>query len=177
MKKPRRTAPSLPADLRPMIDAVIRTAKAKLEAGDEIPGVAFVDTMRSDERFVALPMSGFPTKDLWAGAVRFVSSQSDARFVIVMSEVWTASVERGDTATIARLNREGVASQPGRQEMMLVQIETHEGLWCGLAPLKPFMGPGLRPGKTFDPPDLEAPLHGEGRLGGLLGRRPGRKNN
>lgn len=162
---------NLPDDLQPIVEAATNEARRKLEAGEEIPGLAFLKIPDGDG-CAMIPMSMFPHKDLWARFVRGVSEIAESPFVLIVSEVWVAeSSNRDDVEKLVEQYGQ-VRHVPGRREALLVQIETHVAFWQGFAYLEKRDGGG----KTFGTLDLKM-MSGEGRLVGLLGRRSTDKTN
>lgn len=167
------SAREISAELRPLVDAAIAMARTRLESGEELTGIAFIDAPMAGgnaKGFVVVPMSSAPSKDAWRRMVTTVSSFTDARFVLLVSEVWIH-----ETATKADLDRllaehKEVRLMPGRREAVLVQIETHDGLWQGEADVVPF-AVSAKGGRTFGALELKMPAHSEGRVVGLLAPR------
>jgi hypothetical protein len=177
----------LPAEFRGLIESAIRMARTKLEAGEELPGVAFIDAPAAPAvhvtRMVVIPMSEVPTKDAWARMIRTVSALAEARFVMVVTECWITAVN--DKAAIDELMKQygEVRFMPGRHEAVLAQIETHDGFWQGFAYTRN-LGSGsaaatgtAQAPKTFDEIKLVMPKANEGRMVGLLGSRKQPKSN
>lgn len=174
---------TIPAEWQPLIDSAVTWARRLLERGEELCGTAFIDAPEmqppsSVPGLIIIPMSEMLSKDAWARAVRTVSSFAEARFVMVASEVWLHETGSKGEAHRAELNRlldqhGEVRLIPGRREAMLVQIETHDGMWQGIADVVP-LAVALKAGcKTFGALELTMPKHNEGRLVGLLGsKRP-----
>ena len=74
------TTPPIPAELKPMIDGVVDAARGALLAGEELPGIAYIDTPNDPFPLVAVAMARMPTKDLWAKLVRMISERAESRF-------------------------------------------------------------------------------------------------
>lgn len=182
----------LPAQWQPMIDAAITYARTRIEAGDEIPGLGFIDapTLPPDvdlpgnptkgpsllAGMIVIPMQTTPNKDVWARMVRTLSGFVEARFVMVVSEVWIgpATMTTKEEADAAMAKYGSVQNMPGRREMLMVNLETREGFWLGLAQIVEKPGRHARGGaaqKTFGELKLEMTPHLTGRFAGLLGSR------
>lgn len=166
------TARQIPADLWPYVEAAIAIARQRLERGDEMDGTAFIDAPAGQgaEGVVVVPMTGAPTKDAWARLIRTVASFAEARFVLLVSEVWLS-----DATSLEELDRmvaqyKEVRLMPGRREAVLVQLETHDGLWQGEAEIVA-LAASAKGGRTFGNVEMRMPTHSEGRVVGLLGRR------
>jgi hypothetical protein len=146
----------LPLELQHLIDGAVAMVRERLEAGGEFPGHAFIDAPNvlghPDPKvgrllrkgLIVIPMTEFPDKDMWARFVRTMSSLVEARFVMVVTEVWvTAGDNTEETDRLLKQYHE-VRLIPGRHEAMMVQIETHEGFWQGIAYLRN-LGGGAAP--------------------------------
>ena len=176
------TAREIPADLWPYVEAVIALARGRLEQGEELTGVAFVDApaIRSGDPVVhdaakaegvaVVPMKDAPTKDAWARLVRTVASLAEARFILIVSEAWFATVDNREAMREKLAEFKEVRFMPGRREVVMVQLETHDGLWQGEADVVP-LALSTKGGKTFGKVEMHMPVDMEGRFIGLLGRR------
>lgn len=158
--------PELPADIRALVDRAIDVARKKLEGGGELTGMAFVEMANG---FLVLPTPHERLKDAWARFVRETSAIVGSRFVLLVSEVWLN--ETTDRAELERLldQYKEVRYFPGSRDGVVVQVETHDGLWKGDADVVPF--PLVKGGRTFGAVELEMPPDQEGRFASLLGRQ------
>lgn len=170
------TQPKLPPDLQPFVDAAIAMARKRLEEGHELHGVAFIHAPADqDVGVVVIPMDVAPSKDVWARMVHTISAFAEARFVLVVSEIWvheTPNTPGARSEIDALMEKHGeVRLIPGRRDAVLVQIETHDGLWQGHADVTT-VAVASKPGcRTFGAIELHMMTHNEGRLVGLLGSR------
>lgn len=183
------TSRPLPDHLRPLIEGAIKTARKKLEAGRELPGLAFIDAphggpestgmhgvevTEAGNSLIVIPMVAAPSKDAWARLVRLVTGWAESRFVMVVSEVWMRN--RGDTKEDfeALMQQYGqVRLMPGAKEALLVQVETHDGFWHGIADVVPFPASANKDAKTFGALDFNMADTFTGRLVGLLAPKAG----
>lgn len=164
----------VPAGYRQLIDRAIDTTRKQLETGKAVPGLAFIDA-RADDKLgmVIIPMAAAPSKDAWAKMVRFVSEIAEARFVLLVSEIWMIEGRTKAEMDERREQYKEVRLMPGNREGLLVQLETHDGMWQGLADVTP-LAVAAKPGcKTFGTVEFDKPRHYEGRFASLLGsKRP-----
>jgi hypothetical protein len=176
----------IPEHLRPLVDRAISAARELIEKGGELPGVAFIDTnMDTDPGkpgFVVIPMSmvgaalpvgmtGGDVKDAWAKMVQFAARATEARFVMVVSEVWYVDDPAHAANHDAILKQYGsLQNAPMSIEGITFVVETHAGNWMGLAPLTKTGGK-----KSFGEVKLGL-ANATGRLFGLLGAPKGSKH-
>jgi hypothetical protein len=176
------TTPPLPEHLRPLIDRAERAARELIRNGGEISGMAFIDTNTEDPKqpgFVVIPMAEVPGikdhpgrgKDLWRVWVQTIADFTDARFVMVVSEVWYLAQESAKHHDAILKEYGSLQNAPMSIEGIHIAVETHDGHWMALAPIT--KGPDGR--KTFDALNYGM-SNMSGRLVGLLGTK-NRKDN
>jgi hypothetical protein len=169
----------LPVELRPLVDRAIVATRELIEKGGELPGTAFIDVNMADttREFVVIPMStvarampqagAAQSKDVWAQMVNYTSRATEARFVLTVSEVWYLDENTAKDHDAIVKQYGSLQDAPMALEGVHIVIETHAGMWMGIAPLT--KAPDGR--KSFGEVKMGM-MNASGRLVGLLGSKP-----
>jgi hypothetical protein len=140
-------------DLRSLVTMISNTARQQLQSGMVIRTVAFVGKVNGDrpDFSVVLMDSASPeAKDFSAQQVRYLAKQSNADFVLLMSEAFLVKMEAAAPEDAQRQHDEikakygSISNHPDREDSIFFTLETFGGTWIATAPIT-----GKAPSRSF----------------------------
>lgn len=121
---------SIPADLQPIAVKLLRDLRSLLDDKEFIQPVWFmIDRRRERIMPIIIPFECEEDKHLTAQFVRHLAKlqQGKVDAIIFACEAWRKVLERSDTEVDFR--KTPVRDMPGREDIIMMMIETYDGLW------------------------------------------------
>lgn len=164
-----KTRPRMPEAVEQIVASVFEQAKVLVADDGELMPVAFLIQIDTGAFMpMGLPFHDDKEKHMAMMALRAMAKKMQSDCVIFMCEAWGASATaknadeaRAETKRIAQTGN--VRNQPGAYECLMINVETYNGNWIGMAKL-------VRDGKTrsFERPAFKYMRGGEGMMMGYL---------
>jgi hypothetical protein len=126
--------PTMPAELRLIADGMAMEARATIAQGREVQPQIIVLRV-ADKAFWEADMNmGTPAeRDAMAQEVRQMADEHNADAVILLSEAWTLAGTGARRASLREQYGGNLANVPGRQEVLLLTVESGGHHWQGMA--------------------------------------------
>jgi len=148
------------------IEMIVSTARVFMAEGNVFQGMAFLGKFGAG--IVPVPVN-MMDKDRSVMMLKELCKRTEPDYVMMISEAWM--VERKDASKADQddlLNEykahKGLADHPERVEIVMLSLETQEGLWFGKSPIKS-LGDGKR---GFDDLEFTMTTQLEGRFACFL---------
>lgn len=131
-----------PAEYAGVIGNILDKVKHNLKAHDQLLSVAFLINLEQGKiELVAGEFDGEDAKDYFSETVRQRASRMQAEAICFVSEAWTLPEKYSTQEHIDRIRNVygSISAFPEREEIVMVSLETHDGLWMarsGIAPAK-----------------------------------------
>jgi hypothetical protein len=127
----------IPPHIKAIAENIAMTARTTICQGKEVAPELFV--MNTAKALVSQPkmrMGAPEDRDLMAQETRLLADEMDADVVILLSEAWAQPVTKPGEMEALRAQYGGhIANMPGRQEILLLTVETAGHYWQGKAPI------------------------------------------
>lgn len=161
--------PRMPEAVEQIVASVFEQAKALHAAGEDIMPVAFLIQIDTGAFMpMGLPFHDDKEKHMAMMALRMMAEKMQSDCVIFMCEAWGATAN-AKNAEEARAESERIAqtgnvrNQPGAYECLMLNVETYNGNWLGMAKL---VGHGKT--RSFEQPAFRYMQGGGGMMMGYL---------
>ncbi|GAB3644858.1 hypothetical protein [Ramlibacter alkalitolerans] len=128
----------IPKQFQEPVDNALAWAKGLLESGNTVPARFFVGNSDTGELFEVTIDTVDP--DGRARAVhqaRLLAAMHHADFVVSVIEAWALPAKDMPRHSDILEQYGSLAAYPGRQDVLAVQLETHEGIFSLQAPIRP----------------------------------------
>jgi hypothetical protein len=156
---------TIPEKYHAYIEMVISVARGFLSEGDELQAMAFLGKLGAG--IVPIPMH-MGHKDQSAAMIREICKVTRPDCVMMISEAWALDQTNVPVEEVERIANSGgsIADHPNRQDVVMLVVETREGLWLGQGQIKSLGGKA----RGFD--DLQFEMKGkvQGRFSSFLPR-------
>lgn len=131
-----------PAEYAGVISNVLDKVRHNLKVHDQLLSVAFLINLEQGKiELVAGEFDGEDAKDYFSETVRQRASRMQAEAICFVSEAWTLPEKYSTQEDIERIRKVygSISEFPEREEIIMVSLETHDGMWMarsGIAPAK-----------------------------------------
>lgn len=150
-----------------IVESLIGTARSLLEDGKSLQAFAFVGNPATRAILpVGVDTSSVETKERSALAIKAAAGQVQADFVFTVIEVWGLPPDKLPKAQEVLEEYGSISACPFRVDAVSFTLETREGIWAAVLPLKA-VGPSSKR-RTFGPVRLLFADELRGRFMGLL---------
>lgn len=150
-----------------LVDSLIGTARSLLEDGRSLQAFAFVGNPSTRAILpVGIDTSSVEPKERSALAIKAAAEQVQADFVFTVIEAWGLPPDKLPKAQEILDEYGSISACPFRVDAVSFTLETREGTWAAMLPLKPVGASTKR--RTFGPVQLLFADELRGRLMGLL---------
>lgn len=157
----------VPIELRLLVDALTRQARANLEKDGYLAPVAFVGRLDGEIR-VCAGLNRL-TKDEGANAIRRIAKKHDADFVLWIDEAWMKEFKASSLSEARRIRDEiggEVRDIPGRIDVVMFTLHTRACVFAA-SPVRETLA-GNPEKYTFGAVEFDKPHAAEGRFMSLL---------
>jgi hypothetical protein len=148
-----------------MVDKLLAHAKLIMEEQGGLAPVAFIGT--NDGKIgMIMPssMNDQDEKEAFAQAIREVSKEHKADFVVIFLESWLRVAKSQKEHDKFVKSGKRISEMPDKKEVVFVSVETHDGNFTGHGEIHT----DASGKKTFDTPELENTEKTDGIFTGLL---------
>lgn len=129
-----------PAKYVSLLNKIIEQIQKNLKSQEQLLPVAFLLNQESKKtEIIGLPFKNEEDKDYHAEMLRQKASRMQADAICFLSEAWTLPKKYTSKDMVKSiLQKYGeIANFPEKVEIVIINFETHEGIWTGIADIKP----------------------------------------
>jgi hypothetical protein len=126
---------TFPAAVAPLVEDVLTTCRAQLTEGPVTATTYIVNSSAKTITPVEMYMPTEVAKDMSADVARWMAKNAKADATIAVSEAWSLSEQ--DSPRHAEIIKQygSIGEYPGRLDILTVNVQTHDGVWMGRAPI------------------------------------------
>ena len=162
----------LPESYQEVIAPFIAKARGFLESGEKLSTIAFVGNFSTNEMVpVIIDTANESSKDNGSLAIRLNAEAINADFVLIVMEAWGLMKKHLGRHKEILEEFGSVGQSPYREDVVSFSLETTNGIWHGMAPIRP--KPPSKKRRTFGQINFIFADGVEGRFAGLLPRKDG----